>query len=184
MADIRNINNYNCIYHSTQRYIFRMKNLDLGQTKKLYAFLFTPPWQSNRVKKKKKRKILFLKDFQTSNIKHVDAKLYFLSIKARWGCGYLLKNVKSSRVGCAARPALRCWRRAAGKQRAGDAVTHGGSSRPPPPHPTFLLTLPQEPKIPAGTRVLLCQRWTICFRKLRAHSWASWNLTDVPQWIS
>lgn len=76
--------------------------------------------------------------FRPSNIRHVYAKLYSeltfsVSIKARWGYGYLLKNVKRSRVGCAehAQPG------AAGAElqvsSAGDAVTHRGSSLPPPP---------------------------------------------------
>lgn len=117
----------------------------------MYAFLFTPPWQSNRVKKEK---LHYLYDLQTSNIRHVYAKLYSeltfsVSIKARWGYRYLLENVKRSRVGCAehARPG------AAGAElqvsSAGDAVTHRGSSLPSPPQPHLRTDITTEAKDPS-----------------------------------
>lgn len=36
MTDIRNspVNNYKCIYHSVQSYVFRMKNMDLDHNQK------------------------------------------------------------------------------------------------------------------------------------------------------
>lgn len=138
MRDIKNgsINNHNCIYHSAQRYISRMKNLDLGHNQKCVCiFIHTTMTIHNRVKDKS---YIFFSIFRPQ-ILDMQMQSFILSSAFLWASkpgeaiGTYWKMWREAELGGCAGHAQNC--RAAARGWCGDAR---GSSRPPPPPPHLI----------------------------------------------